>query len=133
MKFAKFKFIAAALALSLATTFTFTGCKSLMRVSAGSDIVIYEKGTLATTLKMPIAKVQRAVRDTLKDDFKFNINSQEDAIGGYYTAVTSLEEKVRVRLERSSDQTTMIDIRVGLLGNESLSRSILEAINKHLD
>jgi len=95
--------------------------------------VAYVQGALTTVVSSPLPDVQKAVAQAMRIDLKFFVlTSSEDALCARYEARTALDEKVVIKLEKIDDDTTRIDIRVGIFGDESLSRQILDVIKTRL-
>jgi hypothetical protein len=129
MKPCKFLF-AAALALS---SIALAACSTVIPVQSNYSIPVYERGSLVFTLQNPIDKVAAAVEKALKDDLRLGVDSvAKDAICAEYTARTAQGQRVLVRLNYNTDKSTIIDIRVGLIGEEAVSRQILDAVRTRL-
>jgi len=129
MKPSKFLF-AAALALS---GIALAGCSTVIPVQSNYSEPVYQRGSLVFTLQSPIDKVALAVEKALKDDLRLGVDSvAKDAICAEYTARTAQGQRILVRLNYNTDKSTIIDIRVGLIGDESISRQILDAVKARL-
>ncbi|MFA5258077.1 MAG: DUF3568 family protein [Opitutales bacterium] len=133
MKKLTFRPILVSLALSLSVPFMFGGCVAVLAAGAAGSAVAYVKGALTATLPDPLSEVQSAVKKVIRTDMKFTlISAKEDAAGAEYEARTARDEKVVIQLDRDTDKTTKISIRVGVFGDEDVSRQILEAIKTRL-
>ncbi len=122
-----------ALVMALSVPFALGGCVALAAAAAAGGTVAYVRGALNATLGDPIEDVQKAVKRTIRNDLKFTlVSAKEDAVSAEYEARTARDEKVVIILEKATDKTTRITIRVGLFGDEQLSRDVLEAIKTRL-
>ena len=124
--------VCALLAASLAPAF-FSGCSSVIPVTSSYNEPVYERGSLVFTVQSPIEDVQKAAEKALREDLRLSIISvSKDAICAEYEARTAQDKKVIVRLNYNTDKSTIIDIRIGLIGDQFTSRQILDAIKARL-
>lgn len=110
------------------------GCVAALLVGggAGAGTVAYLKGELKSTEDAPIGSVWQAAHKAMKD-LEFIVTSEEkDAFSAKLIAHGSDDTKMEIILESVSAKLTTLKIRVGIFGNESLSRLTLERIKKHL-
>jgi len=64
---------------------------------------------------------------------EFTITSKEkDVFDAQLIPSGAADKKIKVRLKKQSETVTEIRIRIGVFGDESLSRHILEKIKKRL-
>jgi hypothetical protein len=57
---------------------------------------------------------------------------KKDAVSDKVGALTTDKKRIQIILDKTTDNLTRIEIRVGTFGDESLSRLILEHIRKRL-
>ena len=111
------------------------GCAVLLvggAVAAGAGTVVYIKGELQATVDGTMDNVWTASQAALKD-LQMPVTSEEkDALNGKLTARAAGDKKVTVRVKKVTGTSTEIGIRVGLWGDEPMSREILDKIKKHL-
>ncbi|MEP9411642.1 MAG: DUF3568 family protein [Candidatus Brocadia sp.] len=110
------------------------GCVAALLVGggAGAGTVAYLKGELKSTEEASIGQVWHAAQKAMKD-LEFAVTSEEkDALSAKLIARGAGDTKVEINLERVSENLTTVRIRVGVFGDESLSRLILERIKKHI-
>lgn len=120
------------LCLSLAPI-AFTGCVAVVAAGAAGGTVAYLRGDLSATLSASMRDSQRAVIQALQTDLRLVVvSTSEDSLTAEYVARTAQDDKVVIRLNRASDITTKISIRIGTFGDESKSRQILESIQSRL-
>jgi hypothetical protein len=119
--------------LAIAPVVTLTGCIALAAgAAAGAGAVAYVRGELDTSLNANLDAVDRAA-NRAGDELKFaKINESADALTRILTLRTADDKKIEIRLTRTTDTLTRVRIRVGLLGDETLSRLLLEKIQANL-
>ena len=112
-----------------------SGCAALWvgaGVAAGAGTVAYVRGSLVSTEAASI-KVAWQATLTAMGDLQYTIAEQKkDALEASLVATTARNRTVRIKLDKATDSTTTVSIRVGTWGDEQLSRSILDAIRKRL-
>lgn len=120
-------------ALLAATPLAWTsGCLVVAAGAAGAGTVAYIRGELDTSVSHNIDPVDRAT-NRAADQLRFSkINESADALSRVITLRTAEDKKIVVMLNRTTDALTRIRIRVGVFGDESLSRALLEKINANL-
>lgn len=127
MKYVRF-LLAAGLLLSASLSI---GCPAvLVGGAAGGGAVAYIRGELKTTEEVSLNRAWRASQMAMSD-LEFTITDKEkDAFDGRIQASGAGGKTIDVALKKISPTRTEIRIRVGLFGDESLSRQILERIKK---
>jgi hypothetical protein len=109
-----------------------SGCLLVAAGAAGAGTVAYVRGELDASLSGSYDSVVKAANRAL-DDLQFKkINETKDAIKTVLVARTADDKKVRIEITKVSDTLTKVEIRVGVFGNENLSRTILDKIQKNL-
>jgi len=107
------------------------GCLAVA-VAAGAAGVAYVDGDLEAELDATPQRVIQASEAALKD-MNVPIKSKEaTAIDGKLVGRTALEKKVEITVQRETETTSKISIRIDTFGDESLSRQILERIKSKL-
>ncbi len=120
------------LGLALAAT-TLPGCAALVvGAAAGVGTVAYVNGELDTVVEANMDDAWQATEAAIKDLEFTTTESKKDAISAESTSRTAQDKSVHIRLNRETDATTRVRIRVEVFGNEDLSRTILEKIKSHL-
>lgn len=106
-----------------------TGCAALVvGAGAGAGTVAYVAGELQATEDVSLTNAWNASKRAMKD-LGFSITSAEkDAFEGKIIARGAGDKKVTISLEKVTDKTTEIGIRVGFFGDESMSIEILDSI-----
>lgn len=110
-----------------------TGCVALAAGAAvGAGTVAYLRGQLEAGLGNSYDDVVRAT-DRALDSLRFSQRTESrDDLASVFEARTADDKKVVVRVVRSGDRLTTVKIRVGIVGNESISQIILERIKERL-
>jgi hypothetical protein len=110
----------------------FSGCAVVVAGGAGAGTVAYLRGDLRATMDASMDQAAKAVTAGIAK-LRLNMISEEsDATGGKFIARTAKDEKISITLTRESATLTRISVRVGLFGDEALSRHIYEAISQSL-
>ena len=116
------------------TLFSNYGCVAALLVGggAGAGTVAYLKGELKSTEEASIGSVWQAAHRAMKDLGFIVTNEEKNNLSAKLIAHGSEDTKIEINLESVSARLTNVKIRVGVFGNESLSRLTLERIKKHL-
>lgn len=122
--------------LLLTTALALTsGCTLLLvgsAAAAGAGGYAYVNGEAKSTESASLDKTWRAAQAAMKD-LQFSVVGQsKDALEGRLTARNATDKKITIRVKKVSDSLTEMRIRVGVFGDESLSRIIHDAIKKGL-
>ena len=109
------------------------GCKSSVVTPDGTD-VSYRKGegVLLADLKGTMPEVTSATLATLEDLELVGIDSTVDKLQGKITARMAVGTKVTINLKGVGTDSTSIKIKVGKLGDRSISMQILRNIEKRI-
>ncbi len=112
---------------------TLAGCGAVIAgAAAGAGAIAYMRGELEATEEAPIGAVVTATHAAIDDLELKLISSEADAYSGKITAETARGTDIGISLKRVSDNVTEIHIRVGVFGDEDLSRLIHEKIKARL-
>lgn len=119
--------------LSLMVSLQFvSGCAVILAGSAGAGTVAYIKGELQANLEAPLEKSIEATGSALENLKFIKISEEVDKLTGEIIARTSQDKKITIKLNKVTENTTKISIRVGMFGNQTLSYSLIEEIRKEL-
>jgi len=89
-------------------------------------------GKLKEEVNAPVPKVQTATSAALHELNLPIIQTKGDTLTAHVESEFSDGKHVWIDIERTSETTTTLTIRVGMMGDESRSRSILEKIKRRL-
>lgn len=110
----------------------FSGCVVVAAGAAGAGAVAYVRGELESSVPHDLDTTYAAARNALAD-MKFSvIEDKKSMLDAEFVSRTALDKKVTIKLERITDAMTKIHIRVGLVGDQQLSLTILDKINAEL-
>lgn len=118
--------------LSLAPLLMTSGCIVVAAGAAGAGTVAYIRGELNASVGHPLDAVDRAANRAAEQLRFAKINESADAFVRVITLRTAEDKKIEVKLTRTSDSLTQVRIRVGVFGDEPLSRALLEKIQSNL-
>ncbi len=109
------------------------GCKSSVVTPDGTE-VSYRKGegVLRAVLGGSMPEVVNATNATLEDLELVGVDSTVDKLKGKITARMAVGTKVTIILKSVGADSTSIKIKVGKLGDRSISMQILRNIEKRL-
>jgi hypothetical protein len=101
---------------------------------AGAGAVAYVKGELTATLDATFERTVHASDGALEQLHIALISQSGDSLSTVLTARTSEDTKLTITVNRLEANTNLaqVRIRVGVFGNEQLSRTILDQIKKNL-
>jgi hypothetical protein len=100
-------------------------------VAAGVAGIAYVNGDLEATLGATPQKVIEASQAVLKEMDVPIVSKDASAIDGKVIGRTS-QRKIEITVQRETDTTSKISIRIDTFGDERLSRQILEKIQAKL-
>lgn len=105
------------------------GCAALViGGAAGAGTVAYVGGELKAVEEVTMNRAWEAANRAM-GDLEFVVTSKEkDAFYGELIARGAGDKKIKVKVKKQSDTVTEIKIRIGVFGDESLSRQILDKI-----
>ena len=92
----------------------------------------YHMGQLEATLDASPQTVMNASKAAISDLHFAEVSSKQEGLDGQIVAKTADDRKVQVKIDGQSDRVTKVVIIVGVLGDESLSRQVLDKIRSNL-
>lgn len=119
-------------ALALGTVATFqTGCVAVA-VGAGAGAVAYIRGELSGDVAYGMKRTLAASNEAVQELGFAKVSERSDALTGTIVARTADDKKVEIRLERLTDTTTKVKIRVGVFGDQAISMQVWDRIKEGL-
>lgn len=109
-----------------------SGCLAVAAGAAGAGTVAYIRGELDAPISRSLDDVDRAANRAADQLHFAKINEGSDALSRVITLRTAEDKKIEVRLSRTTDTLTRVRIRVGVFGDEALSRLLLDKIQANL-
>lgn len=109
-----------------------SGCLAVAAGAAGAGTVAYIRGELDTSVSHPIDQVDNATNRAAAQLRFVKISEVADALTRVITLRTAEDKKIDVRLNRTSGNLTRVRIRVGIFGDETISRALMNQISADL-
>jgi len=109
-----------------------TGCVAVVAAGAAGSGVAWYSGRVEANLDQNIDKVFAASQKALSRLEFANISNKKSAVDAQLVSRTALDKKVEITLQKVTDRSTKVMIRVGVFGDETLSMSILDKIKAEL-
>lgn len=109
------------------------GAPAVVAAAAGiAGTYVYTEGRLESVEEAPLDRVYEASRQALAD-MEYPIReASKDALEAHLEAEQADETPVYVSMERKSDNSTELRIRLGVVGDGEVSQMILSRIREHL-
>ena len=110
-----------------------TGCLAAIATGVGAaGAVLWHQGELRADLNAPPDKVIAATERAFADLKWSKISATSSKTDGKAIARTGADEKVEVTVKQKTENTSEIGIRVGVIGDENLSRTLLDKIKAYI-
>lgn len=109
-----------------------SGCVPVLVGGAAGYNVAYVAGELQATEDMPIQETFQATQDAVQDLGLVITDRDKDELSAVVIARGAEDKKVKVQLERVTDNSTMLKIRVGIIGDQNFSNAVLDRIESRL-
>ena len=126
---------AATLALALMTALTAGGCAALWigaGAAAGAAGMAYVRGELRSNVNATPREVARAASDALETLGIHEISSSVSAVDARVIGRTAADRKVTIKTKVREEGESAVSIRVGVFGDEPLSRRIHQEMMRRL-
>lgn len=108
------------------------GCVAIIGAGAGAGTVAYVRGELQTTYAASFNRTWDASVKALKDLGITIYNTKKDATEGDIEATKADGTKVKINLKPKGQDITEVRIRVGIFGDEEVSRTISNQVSRRL-
>ena len=112
--------------------FHLSGCGVLILGGAAAGTVGYVSGDLKATLEGKFENVVDATDQAISDNSITQVAKDETQHSVVYELRTLQDDKIALTITRASRDLTNVIIRVGVFGDEPLSRHILTEIENRL-
>lgn len=109
---------------------TLSGC--ITTAGDGATAAVYARGDLEANLARDYRAVVEAAKGALGDLQLGRISENQEPAKSVLVSRTAGDKKVEVAINQSANKLTNIKIRIGVFGDEQLSRSILDRIKARL-
>ncbi len=108
------------------------GCVAIIGAGAGAGTVAYVRGELQTAYAASFNRTWDATIAALNDLGITIYNTKRDATEGDIEATKTDGTKVKINLKPKGQGVTSVRIRVGIFGDEEVSRTISDQISRRL-
>jgi len=119
--------------IAAAAVLAMVGCSSTIPGPAGADATFrWVKGELTSWLPGSLPDVEQATRRAFEELNLVGVDGVVDGLKGQLTARMAVGTRIRVRLRAADFETTIIRIKVGKIGDRSISLQLLRHIERQL-
>ena len=109
------------------------GCLAIVAgAAAGAGTYLYLKGELTDTEEVPLDRAYEAAKAAVKDLEYRTKEQSKDALQARIVALEADGTEVHIKMESKGEKLTKFTVRIGVVGDESRSRLIMDKIKKHL-
>ncbi|MCG8525435.1 MAG: DUF3568 domain-containing protein [Opitutales bacterium] len=126
----KLKITATILVISLLPLLS--GCVAIVAASAGAGAYAYLKGNLDSHIAASVNEAIPAIQEAASEMNLIKIKEVSDQTSARFVFRDSLDIKTTITLKQKQSNLTSISIRVGNIGDEAQSISLLNRINNKL-
>ena len=108
-----------------------TGCQFFQASNTGKGTT-FQYGKMEGFIKSSLPKVHTATAQALKSLELLTTSSKKDALISIYEAQNAKSESITITIEKISNDSVKVFIKVGLIGDQMYSQAIYDAIKKNL-
>ena len=109
-----------------------SGCVAIVAAGAGAGTVAYLRGELEATLGGNLERTNQAVGKAVQELKFVRFSESKDALLVLTVVRNAADQRIEIRQEVLGEKLTRVRIRVGVFGDERLSRTLLERIQAAL-
>jgi hypothetical protein len=121
------------LALGLfACVISTSGCFLILGAAAGAGGYAYVSGVLEKNFTVSAEKLEVATKRGLKDLSLVLESEESDRLSAKYRSTLADGNTVKIDIKALTEKTSVIRIRIGIIGDKSKSEMVLSAIQKFL-
>jgi hypothetical protein len=124
--------IALAGALAASGLLLTSGCLAVAAGAGAAAGVAYVRGDLEATLNAGLDQSIRATDKAVQQLAYAKVSEKKDALLDTFVVRNSADKKIEIRLENAGEGLTKVRIRVGVFGDETLSRAVFDKIKASL-
>jgi hypothetical protein len=118
--------------LALAALPLFTGCVVVVAGAAGAGAVAYVRGEMQASVEHDLNATFQASQRALEGLQFARIHDKQSGVDAQLISRTALDKKVEIKLKKITEGLTKVQIRVGVVGDQELSLTIMERIKAEL-
>lgn len=109
-----------------------SGCVAIVAAGAGAGTVAYLRGELEATVGGNLEQTNKAVNRAIEELKFVRISENKDALLALTVVRNAADQRIEVRQDVVGEKLTRVRIRVGVFGDERLSRTLLDRIQAKL-
>lgn len=109
-----------------------SGCVAVVAAAGAGAGVLWVRGAIETNVEGDIDQVYRAAQKAVAELQFAKVSERKSGLDAQIIARTALDKKIDITLEKAAANSTKVSIRVGLVGDQQMSLSILERLKAHL-
>ncbi len=109
-----------------------SGCVAIVAAGAGAGTVAYLRGELEATLGGNLERTNQAVGKAVQELKFVRISESKDALLALTVVRNAADQRIEIRQDVVGEKLTRVRIRVGVFGDEKLSRTLLDRIQAAL-
>ncbi|WP_164975983.1 DUF3568 family protein [Oleiharenicola lentus] len=109
-----------------------TGCVVVAAGAVGAGAVAYVRGELASSVEADLEATYAAAQRALAKLEFAKIDQRKSGLDALLVHRTALDKRVVIQLKKVTDRLTKIEIRVGVVGDQELSLTLLDKIRTEL-
>ncbi len=110
-----------------------TGCVVVAAGAVGAGAVAYVRGELAASVEADLDSTYAAAQQALEKLEFAKIDQRKSGLDAQLVHRTALDKRVEIKLKKVTDRLTKIEIRIGIVGDQELSLTLLDKIRAELD
>jgi hypothetical protein len=118
--------------VSLAALPWLSGCVVVAAGAVGAGAVAYVRGSLESSLEANLDTAYAATQRALAQLEFAKIEQSRSGVDARLVHRTALDKKVEIKLKKVTERLTKIEIRVGVVGDQELSLTLLDKIRSEL-
>jgi len=120
------------LGLALGAIPFLTGCVVVAAGAAGAGAVAYVRGEMEAHLEHDLNSVFTAAQRAVGKLEFAKIEDHKSGVDAQLVSRTALDKRVEIKLTKVTDKLTKVEIRVGVMGDQALSLTVLDKIKAEL-
>ncbi len=109
-----------------------SGCVAIVAAGAGAGTGAYLRGELEATLGGNLERTNQAVAKAVQELKFVRISENKDALLALTVVRNAADQRIEIRQDVVGEKLTRVRIRVGVFGDEKLSRTLLDRIQARL-
>jgi hypothetical protein len=110
-----------------------SGCVIVAAGAAGAGAVAYVRGEMRSNIEADLVAVYEGSQRALAKLEFAKISERRSGVDAELISRTALDKRVVIELKKVTDRLTKVEIRVGVVGDQELSLTILEKIKAELE